>query len=163
MIGISSLGSSGKYMDTTNLKLSIVIPVYNEERTLRKLISAVETVDLPFKKEIILIDDGSRDRSREILAEYKDRHKVIFLDKNSGKGSAIRKGFSQATGNMVIIQDADLEYSPQDYMVLLKPILGGDADVVYGSRFLKSNTSSNNIIIYRRGYLFSRALNWMSN
>jgi len=150
-------------MDTTNLKLSIVIPVYNEERTLRKLISAVETVDLPFKKEIILIDDGSRDRSREILAEYKDRHKVIFLDKNSGKGSAIRKGFSQATGNMVIIQDADLEYSPQDYMVLLKPILGGDADVVYGSRFLKSNTSSNNIIIYRRGYLFSRALNWMSN
>src|SRR3989344_7705035 len=110
MIGTLSHGNSEKYMDTPNykLKLSIVIPVYNEERTLRKLISAVEAVDLPLIKEVILIDDGSRDKSREILNEYRDRHKVIFLDRNSGKGVALKKGFGQATGDMVLIQDADL-------------------------------------------------------
>src|SRR3989338_1967671 len=117
------------------LKLSIIIPVYNEERTLRKLIDSVEAVDVPFKKEIILVDDGSKDKSIEILNNYRDRHKVIFINKNSGKGSAIRRGFKEATGDIVVIQDADLEYDPRDYAVLFKPIMDGDADVVYGSRF----------------------------
>ncbi len=142
------------------LKLSIVIPVYNEERTLRKLISAVEAVVLPLKKEIILVDDGSEDKSKEILAEYQGRHKVIFLGENSGKGSAIRKGFSHATGDIVLIQDADLEYDPQDYPVLLKPILEGDADVVYGSRFV---TPFPRRILYFSHYAANKAITFLSN
>ena len=149
-------------MDTTNhkLKLSIVIPVYNEERTLRKLISAVESVDLPFKKEIILVDDGSKDKSREILADYRDGHKIVLLDKNSGKGSAVRRGFKEATGDIVIIQDADLEYNPQDYAVLLKPILDGDADVVYGSRFI---TPFPRRILFFSHYMANKMITFLSN
>jgi len=149
-------------MDTTNLKLklSIVIPIYNEERTLLKLISAVEDAPLQIGKEIILVDDGSKDKSREILNNYKDKHKVIFMDRNSGKGSAIRKGFSQATGDVVIIQDADLEYDPRDYVVLLKPILDGDADVVYGSRFV---TPFPRRILYFSHYVANKAITFLSN
>ncbi len=147
-------------MPNEKLKLSIVIPVYNEERTLRKLISAVEAVDLPLKKEIILVDDGSKDRTREILGDYKDKHKIISLDKNSGKGVALRKGFSHATGDLVVIQDADLEYNPQDYMVLLKPILDGDADVVYGSRFV---TPFPRRILYFSHYVANKAITFFSN
>jgi glycosyltransferase involved in cell wall biosynthesis len=144
-------------------KLSIVVPVFNEERTLRKLIDAIEAVDLPLKKEIILVDDGSRDKSREILEEYKDRHKVIFLDKNSGKGSAVRRGFEEATGDIVLIQDADLEYDPQEYPDLIKPIIDSGADIVYGSRFIKSEKTRNNSIVYKHGYFASQALNQLSN
>ena len=143
------------------MKLSIVIPVYNEERTLRKLISAVEAVDLPLEKEIILIDDFSNDKSREILSEYQNKYRVILLNKNQGKGTAVKKGFEAATGDIVLVQDADLEYNPQDYPALIKPIVDGVADVVYGSRFLESGR--NNTIVYAHGYLFSRVLNWMSN
>ena len=152
-----------KFMDDYNhkLKLSIVIPVYNEERTLRKLIDAVEAVELPLTREIILIDDGSIDGTREILKTMTGHYKVIFQNKNSGKGSAIRKGFQVATGDIVLIQDADLEYNPQDYPTLIKPIMDGVADVVYGSRFLESR--NNNTIIYKHGYFVSQALCWLSN
>src|SRR3989344_3801508 len=134
-----------KFMDDYNhkLKLSIIIPVYNEERTLRKLISAVESVDLPLKKEIILVDDGSMDGTREILKTMAGRHVVIFQDKNSGKGSATKRGFEEATGDIVLIQDADLEYNPQDYPALIKPIMDGVAEVVYGSRFLESGNKNS--------------------
>ena len=142
-------------------KLSIVIPVFNEERTLAILVSAVEKVDLPLEKEIIFVDDFSSDGSRSILSEYGNKHKVIFLDKNQGKGAAVKRGFEAATGDIVLIQDADLEYNPRDYRDLIKPIMNGKADVVYGSRFLKSEL--HNKLVYKRGYLFSRALNWMSN
>ena len=135
-------------------KLSIIVPVYNEEMTLRKLISTVEEVDLPFEKEIILVDDGSTDGTREILKMMSGHCKVIFQDKNEGKGLAVKRGFEVATGDIVLIQDADLEYNPQDYYALTKPIVDGVADVVYGSRFLESGR--NNTIVYRHGYLFSR-------
>ncbi len=147
-------------INNTKLKLSIVIPVYNEERTLQKIINAVEVVDLPLSKEIILVDDGSKDKSREILNGYKDKHKVIFQDKNSGKGSAIRRGFKEATGDVVVIQDADLEYNPEDYMVLLKPILNGDADVVYGSRFV---TPFPRRILYFSHYMANKSITFLSN
>ena len=142
-------------------KLSIIIPVFNEDKTLPILVSAVEGVELPLEKEIIFVDDFSSDGSRNILSGYKNRHKVIFLDKNQGKGAAVKKGFEAATGDIVLIQDADLEYDPQDYIALIKPIVDGVADVVYGSRFLESK--NQNSIVYQHGYLFSKALNIMSN
>ena len=150
------------------MKLSIIIPVFNEERTLSRLVSAVKSVELPLEKEIILVDDCSSDNSREILyhisksVEGRPPHevRVLVLEKNQGKGAAVKRGFEEATGDIVLIQDADLEYDPQEYPTLIKPILEGRADVVYGSRFLKSEL--RNKIVYKRGYMFSRILNWFS-
>ena len=116
-------------------KLSIVIPIYNERNTLQTLISKVEAVD--YTKELILIDDYSTDGTRDLLKEYEGREnfQVFYHDQNKGKGAALRTGFSKAQGDIIIIQDADLEYNPVDYGTLLEPILDGRADVVYGSRF----------------------------
>jgi len=143
-------------------KLSIIIPVFNEERTLSRLISVVEDVPLQMEKEIILVDDCSLDDSRKILAGYQDKHEVIFMDRNQGKGAAVKRGFEEATGDIVLIQDADLEYNPQEYPRLIAPIIERKADVVYGSRFLKSEISKQNKIIYKHGYLFSQMLNNLS-
>lgn len=118
-------------------KLSIIIPVYNEKNTICALLSSVEKVDLPaIKKEIIIIDDGSTDGIADIIRYYFNHHILIFHAKNEGKGSAVKKGLKRATGDAVIIQDADLEYNPNDYSSLLKPIIANKADVVYGSRFM---------------------------
>ncbi len=125
------------------MKLSVLIPAYNEKNTLREAIRRVQRVNVP--KEIIVIDDGSKDGSREILAgldadakkksDPLNELKVILKSVNEGKGAAIRSGLAQVTGDVVIVQDADLEYNPQDYPKLLEPIEAGEADVVYGSRF----------------------------
>ena len=119
------------------MKLSIVIPVYNEEATLAEIVRRVQAT--PYDKELIIVDDASRDRSREILRELVKEYNNIrpfFHDRNQGKGAALRTGFSQVTGDVVLIQDADLEYNPTDYPELLKPIERGVADVVYGSRLV---------------------------
>lgn len=119
------------------MKLSIVIPVYNEEATLAEIIRRVQAT--PYDKELIIVDDASRDRSREILQDLAKQHDNIrpfFHDRNQGKGAALRTGFAQVTGDIVLIQDADLEYNPTDYPELLKPIERGVADVVYGSRLV---------------------------
>lgn len=123
------------FLDIILVKLSIVIPIYNERDTLRELISKVEAAEC--EKEIILIDDFSTDGTRDVLKEYenKENFQVFYHDKNKGKGAALRTGFSNSRGDIIIIQDADLEYSPNDYGVMLEPILDGRADVVYGSRF----------------------------
>jgi len=118
-------------------KLSIIIPIYNEANTVEELVRRVEAVSLDnIEKELVLIDDGSTDGSVEILKKYQDRHKVIFKEKNNGKGDSIKIGFQNASGDIIIIQDADLEYDPNEYKELITPILEDKADVVYGSRFL---------------------------
>ncbi|MGC1272171.1 MAG: glycosyltransferase [Planctomycetaceae bacterium] len=132
----------GFYVVPEGLVLSVVIPVYNEEATLRTIVDRVRNV--PIRKEIVLVDDGSRDRSREVLEELRDEGdgdpdnaiRVYFQDRNRGKGAALRRGLTEATGDIVVIQDADLEYNPDEYPRLIEPIIRGEADVVFGSRFL---------------------------
>lgn len=124
------------------MKLSIVIPAYNEERTIAQVLDTVRAVDLRgplgvgMEREIIVVDDGSTDATRDILAQYDGgaEVKVLLHDWNRGKGAALRTGFAMVTGDIVIIQDADLEYDPAEFPRLLEPIVQGRADVVYGSR-----------------------------
>ncbi|TGU70259.1 glycosyltransferase family 2 protein [Geomonas terrae] len=116
------------------MKLSIVVPVYNEVDTITEILARVRAA--PFDKEIICVDDGSTDGTRELLSALADENtRIYFHDRNRGKGAALRTGFGAAGGDIVIIQDADLEYDPQQYPRLIQPILEGKADVVYGSRF----------------------------
>jgi glycosyltransferase involved in cell wall biosynthesis len=118
-----------------SMRLSVIIPVYNEVNFIDEVIKAVK--DTPYEKEIIIIDDCSTDGTGEYLKGLQDQDIItIFHEKNQGKGAALRSGFTHAKGDIIIIQDADLEYDPREYPKLLGPILDGKADVVYGSRFL---------------------------
>lgn len=118
------------------MKISVVIPAYNEVKTIGEMISRVKKS--AFEKEIIIVDDGSTDGTREFLRKNQDQEnlKVFYHDFNKGKGASLRTGFKYVSGDIVVIQDADLEYDPGEYSKLLGPILDGRADVVYGSRFL---------------------------
>ena len=142
------------------MKLSVVIPVFNEARTVAALVEKVRAVKLPLEKEIIIVNDGSSDGTREALAPYEDVPgvRVHHSPVNLGKGASVRIGFSFARGDIVVIQDADLELDPQEYTHLIQPILDGTADVVFGSRFLDAG---------RRGslsfYLANRGLAVLTN
>jgi len=120
-----------------NIKVSIVIPCFNEKDNIKKIINAVKDSPIP-NKEIIIVDDFSNDGTREILKQEIENlvDKIIYHKKNKGKGAALRTAIEQASGDYVIIQDADLEYNPQEYPLLLQPLVDGKADVVYGSRFM---------------------------
>lgn len=122
----------------SNFVLSVVMPVYNEVHTIETIVERVRSIPIP--KELILVDDGSKDGTRDVLRERIegkfDDVRVFYHEVNQGKGAALRTAISKATGDYVIVQDADLEYDPNDYFVLLQPLLIGEADVVFGSRFL---------------------------
>jgi glycosyltransferase involved in cell wall biosynthesis len=143
------------------MKLSVVIPVFNERTTLRQVVERVLAV--PLELEVLCVDDGSQDGSREILTQLqKDYPQVqIFLQpRNLGKGAALRRGIQEATGDFVVIQDADLEYDPSDYPILLDPLIQGKADVVYGSRFLGA---APHRVLYFWHSVGNRALTLLSN
>ena len=143
--------------------LSVVIPVYNESSTIDQIVAAVQAVELD--KQIIIVDDGSTDGTREkieqLAAAAPDGSlKTVFQKRNMGKGAALRSGFAAATGDIILIQDADLEYDPQDYPTLIEPILSGEADVVYGSRFVGAQAHR---VLYFWHSIGNRLLTLLSN
>ncbi len=140
------------------------MPAYNEQATIRTIVARVLAVDLgPIEKELVIVDDGSTDGTRDILKQLhgKDGVRVFFQPHNQGKGAAVWRGMRESTGDMVIIQDADLEYDPREYTQLLRPILDGEADVVYGSRFLGSPRGHR--VLYFWHAVGNRMLTMLSN
>jgi glycosyltransferase involved in cell wall biosynthesis len=139
--------------------LSVVVPVFNEVRTIDRIIAAVGGVDVDL--EIIAVDDSSTDGTRsrlEELAQSEDRLRVLFHNQNQGKGAALRTGFAAARGRFLIVQDADLEYDPNDFHRLLKPLVDDEADIVYGSRFSQANGQPFNLHTFG-----NQVLTWLSN
>lgn len=141
------------------MKLSVIIPVYNEIGTLETILAKIEEV--PVEKEIVIVDDGSSDGTRELLAKYERRpgYRIIYHPVNRGKGAAIRSAIGTATGDVLIIQDADLEYDPMDYLKLLKRYHPEERPVVYGSRFLNSENKHS----YHSYYLGGRLVTFIAN
>ena len=160
LLGESLCRELGVYTVPAGLRISVVVPVYNEKATLLEIVRRIRAVPIP--KEIILVDDGSTDGTRDLLAALDRGHdvRVVLHDKNQGKGAAVRTGFAHATGDIVIIQDADLEYDPDQYHRLIQPIVEGVADVVYGSRFLPVGPHR---VLYFWHSIGNRVLTMLSN
>lgn len=167
LLGQELFRKLGLFRLPAGFKLSVVMPVYNEIRTLASVIERVRATKLPL--ELVIVDDGSRDGSREYLVGLRDSGKpenadlkIILHEKNQGKGGALKTGFLACTGDVVIIQDADLEYDPSDYWSLLQPIVEGDADVVYGSRFSHIDGPVHHYWHRWGNQLITRLSNWKS-
>ncbi len=158
LLGEAACRKLGIYAIPEGFKLSVVIPVYNEEQWVRELVRRVQAVPVP--KEIIIVDDCSTDDTRAILRELEsDEVRVFYQPVNRGKGAALREGFRHVTGDVVVVQDADLEYDPAEYVHLLQPILDNRADVVFGSRF----TGDSQRVLYFWHYVANKVLTTLSN
>lgn len=145
------------------MKLSVVMPVYNEVQTIEHVIDVVASVKTGLDTELIVVDDCSHDGTRDVLRRCAEKHPSLraeYHDRNRGKGAALRTGFARATGDIVLVQDADLEYDPNEYSRLLQPILTGRADVVYGSRFLGGGPHR---VVYFWHYVGNKFLTMLSN
>lgn len=142
------------------MKLSIVIPAYNEKETIEEILKRVHEVEIPLKKEIIVVDDGSSDGTRDILKNLKDKFnlKLVFHKENKGKGGALKTGFKESSGDIILVQDADLEYNPKDYIKLISPIIKGERKVVYGSRDFLNNPHSSSFYFFG-GQLLTKIFN----
>lgn len=157
----------GVYEIPDGFKLSVVIPVYNEFKTIEKVIQRVRDTGLPC--EMVIVDDGSKDGTRDVLARLRDDEaeanpdlRIIFHEKNQGKGAALRTGFQHCTGDVVVVQDADMEYDPQDFRLLLQPLVEDRADVVYGSRFSHNDGVVLSYWHQWGNQLITRLSNWKS-
>lgn len=143
------------------MKLSVVISVYNEKNTILEIVKRVESADVgTADKEIVIVDDGSTDGTRDILKSLERKYKIFYHDKNRGKGAALRRGFLEASGDFIVVQDADLEYDPGEYKILLQPLLEKKADVVFGSRFMGA---SPHRVLFFWHYVGNKILTTLSN
>jgi glycosyltransferase involved in cell wall biosynthesis len=160
LLGEGACRQLGLYPIAPGFKLSVVIPVFNEERWIREVVRRVQ--DVPIPKEIIIVEDCSTDDTRTVLKAIESEAtniRVFYQPRNQGKGAALREGFRHATGDVVLVQDADLEYDPAEYPRLIQPILEGRADVVFGSRFI----GESHRVLYFWHYVANKALTLLSN
>jgi glycosyltransferase involved in cell wall biosynthesis len=159
LLGHAACRKLGIYTLPDDFKLSVVMPVYNEQKTVAESVRRVRQCGVPC--EIILVDDGSTDGTRDILASWpeQDDLRIVYHDRNRGKGAALRTGFKHVTGQAVVIQDADLEYDPSEFRYLLQPIIAGQADAVFGSRF----SGDSQRVLYFWHYVGNRVLTTFSN
>ena len=153
LLGKAACRQLGIYVVPKNFLLSVVVPVFNERRTIEEVVRRIRGCELPI--EIILVDDGSNDGTRELLDRWRDQRdlQIVFHPANRGKGAALRTGFQQSRGDVVIVQDADLEYDPAEFRRLIHPIVEGEADIVFGSRF---SGSAQRVL-----YFWHRVGNWV--